>query len=345
MTTPLRTRRPGPDACPGVLSVWRAADGGLARVRLPGGRVTMGSLAVLAGAADQLGPGVLELTVRGNVQIRGLRVGAERELAALLRPAGLLPSDSHDRVRNIVASPATGLGGPDVGVLVAQLDAALVADPVLAGLPGRFLFAVDDGSADVSALGADVGLFRTHDGYALLLGGAAPDVWVGSGHAAAAAMQAARAFLRERQQQGSAAWRLCELADAAARCAAAVSAAVPTNSTGPALPPGALDRPRVPRPGLLQTPDGRGAVVVGVPDGRLPAAAAAALVELDVASEVRITPWRSLLVPLSARAAAAAVVSWARAHQLEVAGSGRSAGTNGDSGRPNAEDRAREDPA
>jgi precorrin-3B synthase len=318
VTTPLRTRRPGPDACPGVLSVWRANDGGLARIRLPGGRLTMGGLAVLAEAAGRLGAGMLELTVRGNVQIRGLAAGAERELAAVLRAAGLLPSESHDRVRNILASPATGLGGADVGRMVAQLDAALIADPVLAGLPGRFLFAVDDGSADVGALGADVGLFRTDHGYAVPLAGTAPQLWVSAQQAVPAALQAAHAFLTERQHQASAAWRLSELVDGPTRVAAAVAAVVPGSSTGPALPAGALDRPRVPPPGRLRTPDGRGAVVVAVPDRRLPAAAAAALVVLGVASEVRVTPWHSLVVPLPARAAAAAVVSWARAHRLEV---------------------------
>jgi precorrin-3B synthase len=318
MSMPLRTRRPGPDACPGVLTVWSADDGGLARVRLPGGRITMAGLSVLAAAADRFGTGELELTVRGNVQIRGLAGGTEPALAAVLRAAGLLPSDRHDRVRNIVASPATGLGGPDVGPLVAELDGALVADPILADLPGRFLFAVDDGTADVSALGADVGLFRAGAGYAVVLAGAVPKLWVGGQHAVAAAMQAAHAFLTERQRQGAAAWRLAELIDGPERIASAVAAVVPGERTGPALPTDALHRPRVPGPGMLPTPDGRGAVVVGVPDRRLPAAAAVALVELGAANEVRVTPWRSLLVPLPSPDAAGAVLAWARAHELEV---------------------------
>jgi precorrin-3B synthase len=303
-----------------VLSVWPADDGGLARVRLPGGRVIMSGLAVLAEAAQRLGAGVLELTVRGNIQIRGLRAGSERELAELLRSAGLLPSDSHDRVRNILASPAAGLGGPDVGALVAELDAALIADPALSDLPGRFLFAVDDGSADVSALGADVGLFRTDDGYAMPLAGTTPALWVSAEHAVPAALHAAHAFLTERQHQASAAWRLSELADGPARVAAAVGAVVPSGRTGPVLPAGALNRPQVPQPGLLPTPDGGGAVVVGVPDRRLAASAATALVGLGMATEVRVTPWRSMLVPLPTPDAADAVLTWARAHDLEVDG-------------------------
>jgi precorrin-3B synthase len=45
------------DACPGVFTPHDAADGALARVRLPGGRVTAAQLRVLAGCADDLGDG------------------------------------------------------------------------------------------------------------------------------------------------------------------------------------------------------------------------------------------------------------------------------------------------
>src|SRR5262249_31900538 len=74
-----------------------------------------------------------------------------------LTRVGLLPSLSHDRVRNVLASPLAGLdGGPDLTGIVRALDAALCARPRLAELSGRFLFAVDDGRGDVAGLGADV---------------------------------------------------------------------------------------------------------------------------------------------------------------------------------------------
>ncbi|MBX6767456.1 MAG: hypothetical protein IRY90_09950, partial [Actinomadura rubrobrunea] len=66
---PGRTR---PDACPGALQVHEAADGPLARVRLPGGVIRAEQLRVLADCAATLGNGVIELTSRGNVQVRGL---------------------------------------------------------------------------------------------------------------------------------------------------------------------------------------------------------------------------------------------------------------------------------
>jgi len=138
--------------------VHQAADGALARVRLPGGMITASQLDVLAETATRLGAGTLELTVRGNLQIRGITDTAA--VAEAVAAAGLLPSVTHERVRNIVASPLSGrVGGlADVRPWVAELDRAIQATPELTGLTGRFWFSIDDGSADVSGLAADAGV-------------------------------------------------------------------------------------------------------------------------------------------------------------------------------------------
>ena len=82
----------------------------------------------------------------------------------------MLPSPTHELVRNIAASPLTGLTQqrPDVRSLVAELDAAICAEPELADLPGRFLFAVDDGSADVWSLAFDIGYRALDDRWGLV---------------------------------------------------------------------------------------------------------------------------------------------------------------------------------
>src|SRR6201997_3483856 len=139
-----------PAGCPGTLQVHRAADGALARVRLPGGMITPAQLTTLSGVSSRLGSGTLELTSRGTVQLRGIPdVTAAAEAIA---NAGLLPSTTHERVRNIVASPLSGrVGGrADVRKCVGELDAAICAEPKLAELGGRFWFSLDDGRADVS---------------------------------------------------------------------------------------------------------------------------------------------------------------------------------------------------
>jgi precorrin-3B synthase len=109
MSTGQPVARPWADACPGVLRLTEAADGALARVRLPGGFLTARGATALASAAAELGDGRLELTSRGNVQLRGLALDAGTDLGERLYEAGLWPSQSHERVRNIVASPLAGL--------------------------------------------------------------------------------------------------------------------------------------------------------------------------------------------------------------------------------------------
>ncbi|MDX6235592.1 MAG: precorrin-3B synthase, partial [Kribbellaceae bacterium] len=190
----------------------QAADGGLARVRLPGGVLSTDQLQVLAAASAELGDGNLELTSRANLQIRALRPGAAQALSDRLYSAGLLPSISHERVRNILASPLSGLDPHslyDVLPAVAELDRHLCARPALAGLPGRFLFALDDGRGDLAGLGADVGIQALPDGrVALLLAGADTGVRVPREDLVPVMLAAAEAFLAERAAQGSGAWRL-----------------------------------------------------------------------------------------------------------------------------------------
>ncbi len=151
--------RPPVDACPGMLTLHPARDGDVARIRLPGGYVTRRQWSALAALAAEFGDGNVDLTTRGNVQLRGLRPDSGPSLASRAAQAGLLPSAAHDRARNITASPLAGLGHrPSVRGLVSQLDAAIVAEPELATLPGRFVLAVDDGTGGAGLRRCDLGL-------------------------------------------------------------------------------------------------------------------------------------------------------------------------------------------
>src|SRR3954451_1241223 len=151
------------DACPGALQTHAAADGGLARVRVPGGLLGADQLRVLAAAARDLGDGALELTSRGNLQLRGLPDGVEAELGDRLAGAGLLPSATHERVRQVLGRALNRLPGgvTDVRPWVRAFDRGLCADPALAGLPGRFLVTLDDGRGDVAGVGGDIGVLAS----------------------------------------------------------------------------------------------------------------------------------------------------------------------------------------
>ncbi len=244
---PYHSERSVADRCPGVLRLIEAADGYLARVRLPGGFITAQQLRVLARLADETGDGRVEFTSRGNVQLRALAADAPARLTDELAAAGLLPSLDHDRVRNVLASPLAGLdAGPDLASVVRALDAGLCARPRLSQLPGRFLFAVDDGRGDVAGLAADIVATVGEDAASvngLSVGGikargavpargavsagrpstgAGADDWAGA--VAAVMLAFAEAFLDERAALGSAAWRIADLPGGPERVRAVVAA-------------------------------------------------------------------------------------------------------------------------
>ena len=125
------------DACPGALQLHQAADGALARVRLPGGMISAEQLEALAHAATRFGSPAMELTSRGNIQLRAITDTAA--VAEIVAAAGLLPSQTHERVRNIVASPLSGrVGGTtDIRGLVTELDEAIQSEPALARAAGQ----------------------------------------------------------------------------------------------------------------------------------------------------------------------------------------------------------------
>jgi precorrin-3B synthase len=279
------------DACPGALQTHAAADGALARVRVPGGLLTGSQLRALAAAARDLGDGALELTSRGNVQLRGLADGAEAELGDRLAAVGLLPSASHERVRNVLASALTGRAGGHVDVRpwVRALDAGICADPALAALPGRYLATLDDGRGDVAGLGGDVGLLALSPAeVALTLAGTDSGFRAHPDDAVALALAATRAFLDERAARGGTAWRLAELDDGVAAVTARLSGRRGMT----------VDLPPAPTPGPVGAAaqhDGRTALVAVVPLGRLTADQAELLARL--ADEVQLTPRRSVVVP------------------------------------------------
>ncbi|SHH09427.1 precorrin-3B synthase [Jatrophihabitans endophyticus] len=252
------------DRCPGLLRLIEAADGLLARVRLPGGRLGAAELHALADATDAVGDGRLELTSRGNVQVRGMTAAGADELARRMTAAGLLPVPARDLVRNVLASPLAGLTAPpertaplDLTAHVRALDDRLRHDPGLDGLSGRFLFGLDDGRGDIAGLAPDV--------LRVVGAGDRPD------EVARGMVDEARTFLAG----AGGAWRR----PAAERRHDGV---VRARSGPPPL-------------GRVARLDGGVALVVAPPLGRLTSAQARWLGAH--APRVRVTPWRSVVIP------------------------------------------------
>ncbi|MGP3983219.1 precorrin-3B synthase [Streptomyces sp. KR80] len=324
-------RREGGDACPGALRLHAADDGALARIRLPAGLLTAHQAELLAGIAEEFGDGRLDITSRGNVQVRGLDSGCGGELARRLRTAGLLPSDRHERARNLIASPLSGLDGSghaDVQEWARRLDEILCSHPDMATLSGRFLFALDDGRGDVAALRADVTLIADADGTALLEAGAAgPALRVPADDAPRAAVLAAEEFLAAAAASGTPAWRVRDLPPGHGLTAGALGqrlrrAGIPVEHAGDADPPpatspsyrwGCPQRCPQPRgapsaPGVVQGTDGRCALSVVAPLGRVTAGQwrwLASTAARHGSGDLRVTPWRGVVLPgLTPRAAA-----------------------------------------
>ncbi|MCX6398917.1 MAG: nitrite reductase [Propionibacteriales bacterium] len=215
----MATNRSRPDRCPGIVHPWLADDGGLVRIRIPGGRISVTTLEALLAVAEEYADGRVRLTGRANLQIRAMPVDgaagdrlAEPALLAL-EATGLLPSREHDRIRNVLVSPQTGIAGgrADLRPVVAALDALLLDDPTLAGLPGRFLFTLDDGRGDLADRHRDLGLVALDADTAQLRVGAAFGAVVPLAEGADAIADLARLFLDARGTGPDAPWHVGEL--------------------------------------------------------------------------------------------------------------------------------------
>ncbi|PNF80123.1 precorrin-3B synthase [Pseudomonas stutzeri] len=142
---------PRPSACPGLLRIVQALDGGICRIKLPGGTLANNQARAIADAAQRFASGVLELTNRSNLQIRGVRTEAERDLIRALLEANLGPSVADaDDVRNLMLSPAAGLDRQqhmDTRPLAAALLALLEDNRALHALSAKFALQLDGGES------------------------------------------------------------------------------------------------------------------------------------------------------------------------------------------------------
>lgn len=211
---PTRTRR---DRCPGVVRPWIADDGALIRLRLVGGLVSVGQLRTLSQLVQRYGDGDVHLTSRANLQARGLPAVEGRlrpDVLQAVRRTGLLGPPTHDLVRNVMASPLSGLvgGRVDVRRLAQQVDRLLCAGADLAELPGKFLFTLDDGRGDLARRKTDLGLVALDSVDVQTRVGT--DGWgpvVPLDEASAWLVATARTFLSVRGTGPDAAWHVDEL--------------------------------------------------------------------------------------------------------------------------------------
>jgi precorrin-3B synthase len=305
--------------CPGAFAPMPSNDGLLMRAKIIGSRVSAQQLAAIAAIAEDCGNGLVDLSQRAQVQVRGVSESTLPEALDRLDAAGLLAPDADaERVTNIVVPPLTGLDATaavDANALARALAQALVAETGLRALPAKFLFAIDDGGAlPITEVDADIRLEATATGIDVRIAGDRDRaVRADVGEAIPTALRLAWAFVTlragdfERRRMG----RLVESLGAEA----VYMQAGLTPTPAPHVPANA------PAPLGAQTIGGVHAAGVAAPSGRWRAAELSALAheaEANGAGELRLTPWRALLIPTPTLDAARRVAQTARGMGLIV---------------------------
>jgi precorrin-3B synthase len=138
-----------------LLRIVAARDGGICRIKLPGGVLQAAQAHAIAHAAGRYATGVIDITNRANLQVRGVRAGQEPALIDALLSAGLGPSNnstvalaSADDLRNLMQSPTAGrdpFALVDTSALAAEILTQMQTEPRFAALSPKFAVLLDGG--------------------------------------------------------------------------------------------------------------------------------------------------------------------------------------------------------
>ncbi len=285
--------------CPGALRPMATGDGYLVRLRILNGAVSFDLAGEIASLSERFGNGLIDLSARANLQLRGVRRDDFDALWARLHAIGLLDGDpAAETVRNVTPSPLAGFDDSaalDARPIVAALEERLTEEKALHALPSKFGFLVDGGGVlPLAGIAADVEFraFAANDGVrlAVRLGGVAAGV-IAPAAAPEVASALAHAFLAlcgEDRRMGALVQRVG---------AAAV-----------ALRAGLQSGDDAPLPAPVARGDALGAhaltshafIGAAIPFGQMRAhelRQMASRAKAYGAAELRLTPWRALLAP------------------------------------------------
>jgi precorrin-3B synthase len=157
MTAPALTLPQPRGACPGLSAPMATGDGLLVRL-LPTGTIALDAFAGLCATARQHGNGIIEVTSRGSIQIRGLSAASAPRFAAAIAALGIAAEDSIQ----VLTDPLAGLDAEqiiDTGALAADLRRALAHSSLAQRLSAKVSVAIDGGgSLSLDGIAADVRL-------------------------------------------------------------------------------------------------------------------------------------------------------------------------------------------
>ena len=154
--------------CPDLFTPMQSGDGWLLRIKPLLARITAQQAREIAAAAG-FGNGLLELTSRANLQLRGLTPESAHRAASDLVAWGLAdPDPVRERRRNLLLSP---LMPPSALAVAEALAAAICAASWLDALPAKFGFGVSAGQFLLAAAQCDLLVQAQDDHWRLSLGG------------------------------------------------------------------------------------------------------------------------------------------------------------------------------
>jgi precorrin-3B synthase len=170
--------------CPGLSKPMLTGDGQLVRF-LPAGTISLPAFAGLCAAGRRHGTGIIEITSRGSIQVRGLSEGSAPRFAAEIAELGIAAEGDVP----IHCNPLSGWDAEeifDAAVFVAELRRALAQQSFLAKLGPKISVAIDGGGqVNIAGLPADIRLCAQ-----AARGGIALHVSVGGNDAGAALLGA-----------------------------------------------------------------------------------------------------------------------------------------------------------
>ena len=272
--------------CPSTLRPMETGDGWLVRLHPPGAQLTPAQLRRIAALADAHGNGLIEISARANLQLRGVTSKSHPVLVEQLLAEHLVDEQEGDGPQRVtLVSPLAGrdpTGLIDAAALAAQIETRARA---VSGLPAKLSVVVDDGGAQaLDEFPCDIRLVGAAAGRAALcLGGRRWRSQVADAEAAAAVETALR---RVAALRPAAPEPLRRLRDLSPDELAGLTDLPATDA------PGLRPAPR--RAGLFAWGEDRFAALIGLPFGRYDATALDRLgAELDRAA-IGLSPWRGL---------------------------------------------------
>ncbi|MBO6897017.1 MAG: precorrin-3B synthase [Shimia sp.] len=266
-----------PDAkgwCPGAYKPMMSGDGLVVRVRPVMARLSQEQVLGLCETADQFGSGLIDLTSRANLQIRGVKEADHEAVLAALHKIDLLPDDPALESRRNILIPPMWHEDDDTHRVASELVARLGDLPEL---PPKMGYAIDlTGGPQLSDKSADFRFERDASGRTILRAD-------GASRGRVVTVDTAVDALLEMAQ-----WFVDTHGPTRRRMAAHV-ALTPLPADWQAVPPAASQKPPVPG-------DTEMGAVFGVSFGQIEAAHLAHLVKATKATAMRVTPWRLFLL-------------------------------------------------